>query len=601
MVNEEELFAFAEGFRQEVITNSQMIGSHEGSFREDEFTKICISHLVEAGDLEDGDVCYHSGLGIKVNGYHLYEDESRLDLFVSLLTQTIPPISIKPAEVEKYFLRLREFFEKAKKGYYTSLEEASCAFDMAQSIYRCREKLSRVRLFLFTDSLTNIRNKNSSTLKKAGISHHLWDIERLFACCNPGQGQEAIEIDFRTYYGEAIPCLPMLAADFEYNVCLLIIPGEVLYKIYLEYGPRLLERNVRTYLQARGSINKGIRQTILDESERFLSYNNGISATAEAAELVDLPGGGKGISKIRNFQIVNGGQTTASIYHAVRQYKADISKVYVQAKLTIIAGEQIDEVVPLISRYANSQNKVDTADFQANDPFHIKLEQLSRTVWAPTSDGTQQQTKWFYERARGQYDEAKRLSGTRAKIKAFSQANPTFQKITKTDLAKYENTWYLLPHLVSRGAQKNFVEFTLRLTGGEISIDIDTVYFKHLVAKAILFKEAEKIVQSQSFGGYRANIVTYTLAYIFYSVRRKVDLNAIWDAQALQVSFKKAIQEVSIMVYQNITTASKGRNVTEWCKKEVCWQEIKKLDIQLGAFCITPRKGAIQIETNETH
>lgn len=580
MPDRAELSSFAEDLHQEIVANSQMVGSHEGAFREDEFTKTCIRYLVEAGEIEDGEVCYHSGAGLKVNGYHLYENKTRLDLFVSLLTQATPPISIKPDEIEKYFLKLRQFFEKSKKGYYKSLEEASCAFDMAESIYRTRGKLSRVRLFFFTDALTNIGNKNSSTIKKAGISHHLWDLERLFSCCRTEQEQPVVEIDFRTHYSKPIPCLSMSETDSEQNICLLIIPGKVLYEIYLEYGPRLLERNVRTYLQARGKINKGIRQTILESPERFLSYNNGISATAEAADLVDLPGGGKGISKVRNFQIVNGGQTTASIYHAVRQYKADLSKVYVQAKLTIVDSEQIDEVVPLISQYANSQNKVDTADFQANDPFHIKVEQLSRKIWAPPSGSSQQQTKWFYERARGQYDESKRLAGTRAQQKAFSQANPTSQKITKTDLAKYENTWSQCPHLVSRGAQKNFAEFTLWLAEKD-GKNVDPAYFRHLIAKGIAFRETEKIVQGQSFGGYRANIVTYTLSYILHSVHQKVNLDAIWDAQSIGEPLRESIRVVSAAVYQSITSAAKGRNVTEWCKKEACWQEIKKLEVQL--------------------
>lgn len=295
MVDKEIINSFAEDLRQKVIAKSQMVGGHAGSFRENEFTRICIDYLAEAGELEDGEVCYHSGPDIKVNGYHLYEDGTRLDLFISFLTQVAPPISIKRNEIKEYFFKLRKFLEQSYDGYYKSLEEASCAFDMAQLIYKNRKTLKRIRLFLFTDALTALKKKNSSIEKKTGISSHLWDLGRLFSCSTSAQTQEFIEIDFQTSYGQAIPCLSMPDSNSDYNACLLIIPGKVLYSLYLDHGPRLLERNVRTYLQARGKINKGIRQTILKEPHRFLSYNNGISATAETAEFVDLPGGGQGL------------------------------------------------------------------------------------------------------------------------------------------------------------------------------------------------------------------------------------------------------------------------------------------------------------------
>ncbi|MBR8834023.1 MAG: AIPR family protein [Stigonema ocellatum SAG 48.90 = DSM 106950] len=186
-----------------------------------------------------------------------------------------------------------------------------------------------------------------------------------------------------------------------------------------------------------------------------------------------------------NLQIVNGGQTTASIYQAVKKDKADISNIYVQAKLSVVVPEKVNEIVPLISRYANNQNKVSEADFSANDSFHIKIEELSRTIWAPAVDGTQRQTRWFYERARGQYLDAKGREKTLAKKAAFTSMHPTSQKFTKTDLAKFENTWQQLPHLVSLGAEKNFRELTIKLANrGKFQPDED--YFKRLVAKAIL-------------------------------------------------------------------------------------------------------------------
>ncbi len=583
---------FAENFRQEVI-NACETGDDEGdSFREDAFTQLMTESLIEAGELEDGHVCYHSARGIKVNGYNIQEDEGRLDLFVSICTQEVPPATVGKNDVETAFKRLVGFLSKAFKGYHQSIEEASCVFDLAQLIHSLRDQLTRIRFFLFTDGLTTLQMKQNQEKDGRIYSFHIWDIQRTYRCISSGQKREAIEIDFEIQYGTSVPCLPMpTSSGADYDTCLVILPGEILYKLYAEYGSRLLQRNVRSFLQARGKVNKGIRKTILEEPHRFLAYNNGISATAEAVKFVDMPEGGKGICWIRDLQIVNGGQTTASIYHAARKDKADISGIYVQAKLTIVDQEQVDAIVPLISRYANNQNKVSDADFSANDPFHIRVEELSRTIWAPTVDGTQRQTRWFYERARGQYLDAKNRELSAAKQKQFTNTHPPNQKFTKTDLAKYENTWEQLPHLVSLGAQKNFCRFTDRLVErGAFEVGED--YFRRLIAKAILFKRAEKLVQTEQFGGYRANIVTYSLSYLSHVTAQCVDLDTVWKEQSVPSVLQETIVLIARQVHQIITNPPAGGNVTEWCKKEACWRRVRELEIDLPDLSSVSIKGA---------
>lgn len=585
MSEQTKLIQFAEDLRQEVINNSeagQDSEAEEGdSFREDEFTRLMIEYLADAGELDDGEVCYHRSRGIKVNGYSINEDFECLNIFISIYNQIVPPVTVTKQDVETAFRRLTNFLHKVLNGYHQSIEEASCVFDMALHIHDLRTQISQVRLYLFTDGRTTIDVKKNDSIENINCSFHVWDIERTYRCLSSGKQRETIEIDFKSQYGVAIPCLPMPASSSDYSAYMAIIPGEILYRIYAEYGSRLLERNVRSFLQARGKVNKGIRQTILQEPHRFLAYNNGISATAEAVELVDLPEGGKGIKFARDLQIVNGGQTTASIYQAVKKDKADVSDIYVQAKFSVVAPEKVNEIVPLISRYANNQNKVSEADFSANDPFHIQIEELSRTIWAPAVDGTQRQTRWFYERARGQYLDAKGREVTATKKKIFTTTHPTSQKFTKTDLAKFENTWNQLPHLVSLGAEKNFREFIIQLTKrGKFQPDED--YFKRLIAKVILFRQTEKIVQAQQFGGYRANIVTYTLAYLSYKTAQRIDLERIWKEQGLSLALQKAIKIVSHQVHQFIINPPGGRNVTEWCKKEECWKQIQAIEIELS-------------------
>ena len=576
-----ELARFAKNLQQQVIIDAEGNQSEEdgGSFREEAFTHLMIEYLTEAGELEDGHVCYHSARGIKVNGYNLQKEEGRLDLFISIYTQIPSPTTVRKDAVENAFKQLRNFLSKVYKGDHQSIEEASPVFDMAQLIHSQRSQLSHVRLFLFTDGLTTLQTKKNQVKDGVNYSFNIWDLRRTYRCVTSGQKREAIEINFQTQYGSVIPCLAMPESQADYSAYVAIIPGEILCKIYSEYGSRLLERNVRSFLQAKGNVNKGIRQTILKEPHRFLAYNNGISATAEAVQLVDLPNGGQGIVGIRDFQIVNGGQTTASLYQSVRKDKADLSGIYVQTKLTVVDRDRMDEIVPLISRYANNQNKVNEADFSANDPFHIRIEELSRTIWAPAVDGTQRQTRWFYERARGQYADAKNREATPAKQKAFMLTNPNAQKFTKTDLAKFEHTWDQLPHVVSLGAQKNFAKFTVGLAE-QNRPEPDEMYFHHLVAKAILFKNAEKIIQDEKFGGYRANIVTYTLAYLSYTTEKRVDLNWIWRHQSVPPDLQREIAIISRKVHQVITNPPDGRNVTEWCKKEACWQAVQRIQVE---------------------
>ncbi|SNQ60391.1 AIPR family protein [Candidatus Methanoperedens nitratireducens] len=571
---------FAKKFQQDVISQSQV--EDDESFREDQFTEIMMEYLTGADEIDNPIVCYYYNKprGIKVNGYTVSENEECLDLFISIYYGEVPPTRVPKSDVDAAFKRVYNFLRKAFGNYRLDLEEASPVFDLANRIHELKDALINIRLFLLTDGIVKVESIDDISENNLSISHHVWDIQRLFRLYSSGKKREAIEVDFENKFGGCIPCLPMTESNPDYVTYLAIIPGKTLVELYGKYGPRLLERNVRSFLQVRGNVNKGIRKTIIDEPHMFLAYNNGLSATAEKVEIISS-NGIYGIKWARDFQIVNGGQTTASIYHAYRKDKADVSNIYVQVKLTVLKdASRIDTFVPKISLYANSQNKVNAADFSANNPFHIKLEELSRTVWAPAPPGMQLQTRWYYERARGQYLDEKGGEGTLARKKAFEAINPTRQKFTKTDLAKFENTWNQLPHVVSRGAEKNFIEF-MALLQERGEFQPDRKYYEHLVAKAILFRQAEKLVQKQQYGGYRANIVTYALALISHKTSQRIDLDRIWKEQSISPVLMDTIIEASEIVHRHITNPPGGRNITEWCKKEQCWEDLFALNLKL--------------------
>src|SRR6266487_424170 len=575
MENSNELNQFATQLLQEIITTAETEGFEK--LRAEVFTEYVIESLVEANELEGGMACYHKARGVEVSGYNL-DGDGTLNLFTTIYTQSNPPVTVGKSDIETSFKRLINFLQKTLNRYYIELEEASEAFDMAEHIFESRHDITDINLYLFTDGLTTMDIIPDEKLNELLVSYHVWDLRRLYRHDSSGKHKDPIHIDF----AEPLPCLQAPDDAADYSAYLTIIPGDILNALYEEYGSRLLELNVRSYLQAKVKVNQGIRRTIMNQPERFLAYNNGISATASNIGIVPLQGGGLGIKSLKDLQIVNGGQTTASIFYTARKDKADVSRLRVQAKISVVTPENINNLVPLISRYANSQNKVNEADFSANEPFHVSLEDLSRSVWAPAVDGTQHQTRWFYERARGQYQDAIAHEGTPARQRQFKEIHPSTQKFTKTDLAKFIVTWEQSPHVVSQGAKKCFTQFTTHLKKmGDVKVD--QVYFHHLIAKAIMFRQAEKIVASQKFGGYRANVVTYSLAYIFHHTDGQINLDRIWQQQSIGQGLHETIERVSIQVHKIITSPPGGKNVTEWCKRQDCWNKVRDLKIDLPA------------------
>jgi hypothetical protein len=587
----DDILQFAAQFRNAVIARAHgNVGegsSDEAAFREEAFTELFIDALAETGAVTEGHVCHfdrrigHSQA--RVDGYYFdEEDEDRLDLFISIYDGGETPSAVVRDDVIRAITRVLKFVETAVGGVHEKMEPSDEAFSMLQRIHELRTHIKELRIFVLTDGLAK-EFKGSKGLKLKGMHHtvHVWDIERLSRCVAAGGAKEPIEVDFIKEFGHAIRCLPVEVEGAGYKSYLLVLTGPVLHKLYDDYGERLLELNVRSFLQARGKINGAIRKTILDEPRQFFAFNNGLTAIAESVRTRRLEDGGIGIAWVRGLQIVNGGQTTASIHRAAKKDGAleQLKTVFVQAKLSVVDEGLLEEMVPRISLYANSQNKVNEADFSANDPYHRQLERLSRSIWTP--DG---QTHWFYERARGQFQVARARDGkTPASLKKFDALNPSHQVFTKTDLAAFEHSWGQLPHLVSRGSQKNFREFTIRLSQRAAPALPDENHYKELIARGIVYKHAQTAAREAKIGAYRANIVTYVVAYLAKRAGDIIDLRQIWDRQAVITAIDTAIQNLLGPVGDLIVRGAGTRNVTEYAKREECWKFIASHDLELGA------------------
>lgn len=571
----ESIEAFCEHLQQSVLLAASGEGAEQPLAAA--FTDHMFELLTEAGEVENPQRASYESRGARASGFEISNDGTTLHLFLTEYSQSSGIATLGKAELAKHFKRMAEFTSQAAEGLWTKLEESSAAWEMAQQIHESWAEIVEVKFTVLSNSRLRTDIPSLAQMSKRRVQTAVWDIDRLFKLDSSGRTQEQIEVDVEKIWGEPLPYIGPHGDVGSYEAYLLALPGEFLAEVYELYGPRLLELNVRSFLQARGKINKGIQQTIKDEPSSFFAFNNGVSMTATKVDIVDLPNGVRAISKIYDLQIVNGGQTTASLYYALVKSRADLSDVVVQAKLSVVVPSKRDSLVSQISLFANSQNRVNMADFTANDPFHVELERVSRTVWAPPQGDNNHMTRWFYERARGQYADAHARERTPAKQREFKKVHPLNQKFTKTDLAKFENTWDQLPWLVAFGAERNFREFMLRLDKrGRFKPTSD--YFEKLVAKAILFRSAEKLIGNQALGGYRSQTVTYTLAKLFNVTGQRIDLHLIWRAQLLPEPVADAIEDLATLVHATLLRSAGTRNISEFAKKEDCWKAVVDID-----------------------
>lgn len=574
----ESIEDFLHNLQQEISLSASEEGNERGL--PEAFTEYMVEVLTEAGEIDDAQVASYQATGARASGFSLSDDETTLWLFLTDYRGDLTVQGLVKSDLDNHFKRMIGFLERTRGGLWKKLEESAPSWDMAQQLADAWDQVAEIRLVVLTNAALRTTVGKETTLDGRKVFHSVWDLTRLHKLASSGLAQEPISIDVVDVWGKPIPCLGPQGDPGTYDTYLMMLPGELIARIYEQHGPRLLELNVRSFLQSRGKVNQAIQKTIKDAPRRFLAYNNGISMTAAAVKVVSLPDGSRGISSISGLQIVNGGQTTASLHYAKVKSKVDLSDLYVQAKLSVVEPTLLMDLVPRISEFANSQNKVNMADFSANDPFHVEIERLSRSVWAPGKAGTGDMTRWFYERARGQYADAHARERTPAAQRKFKLVHPANQKFTKTDLAKFENTWDQLPWMISRGAEKNFREFMIRLRGRGSSFKPDQKYFEQLVAKAILFRSADHLVKAQKLGGYIAQTVNYTLAKLLNATGQRLDLDAIWREQELSPVLAAAIENLSPKIHAALIGSAGTRNITEWAKKEECWKAILDLEWQ---------------------
>lgn len=585
-------------FARDFIEGIKMSVDLTESDYDQELATGIIEYIVDNGEVNAPEICSFQKTRARITAYDYNDEAESLDLFYLIKADSLCG-KINNGRVQQGFNFLMAFYREAMEDKLfldQEVEQSDEILEVAQLIKSTKGNINQLRIYVITDGLTDPSAVPSSVENdELIIEFNVWDIQRVYQQHCLRAGKEKIEIDFPTNYNCELQCLKMNEQNPYVDAYLAIIPGITLAKIYRQYQQVLLEKNVRTFLQFKGKVNKSIRTTLRERPDMFFSYNNGISTTASEITVKEIDGM-LYVTNLYDWQIVNGGQTTASIAACLSDKSVDLSRVYVPMKISVIRDQDHDsEIVKAISTCANSQTAIKDSDFSANEPYLIDLEKFSREEWVPNGSN-KPVCKWYFERTRGQYlDQLAQLTGFNEK--SFKIEYPKSHKITKTDIAKYEALWKQRPYDVCRGAEKNYKMFVADIKREKPTIT--SQYYRRVIAKAILFNTIDSIVKSKKLGGYKSNMNAYIFASISALSKQNLDLTYIWENQRVQKEVTDKIEELVPIVWTYLTqqnnTGNQSSNINEWTKRPECWSRLNIRLTELSGFS----DDMIQPETND--
>lgn len=575
---------------REAIADRLAVPGSDYPYEETIFTEVVMEHMAEVGMTFEPEACHYSATvgnaRLRLSGYAVSEEADQLDLFVSLYegAETVTPVP--DSETKTAAEQCLRFLARCAEGRLaTTMDQSNDAYRLALTIQESYPSLDQIRIYVLTDRQAKAKSFKAREVQGKTVKLEVMDIERLWRHWSEGKPRDELVVNFEEVSGAALPCVYVPGELADYDYALTALPGEALRFIYEKYGARLLEANVRSFLSATGKVNKGIADTLKRAPERFMAYNNGIVLVADEMHMAQTANGSPGILWLKGMQIVNGGQTTASLYFTKKKApETDLRHVRVPAKIIVLRStDSVAEegLISDISKFANSQNAVKLSDLSANKPFHVRIEQLSLATYCP--DGS---SRWFYERAAGSYNTMLAREGnTPAKLKKLKADVPPSRKITKTDLAKFLTAWDRKPHLVSLGSQKNFERFMGGIADG-LGDDLagnqlpDVAAYKRMVAKAIIFKTAQKLIRPM-FPAFQANVTAYTVSAMSQRIGDTLDLDRIWQQQAISARLQEQIQQWAREVNDALHASSGGRMISEWAKKVECWEAVLKTTLSV--------------------
>jgi hypothetical protein len=592
-----------EAFLREELEAVRAAVEESGAYSAPTWTSLVLELLEEQGILAGEGAAFRAPVQFRVNrqearldGWSCAPDGTQLDLIVTDL-QTDPVLeTVDSGGLRKLRDRALYALNTARQGGHAALsrvlDPSMEEFETMLELPRMFQAAQRIRVVVLTSRRSVTRSVAIGELDGKDVLVEIVDLVRLLQLRGGARGRSELTADFVAMTGASLPCLPVSGDGDAFDVVMTVIPGEVMYELYRRYGERLLEANVRSFLQATGKVNRGIAKTLRDEPKRFLWYNNGMVLTAEGCELEEREGGVFGLKAMKGFQVVNGGQTTASIYFQRKESRGvDLRQVRVPAKILVFNPSQSvrfseaeqEELVDRVSRYANSQNQVKMADLSARHPLHLKLEAHSKGTFIPREDQfatigggsaapVDPAARWFYERAAGSYGTLLRMAGNASQRRHLSErVIPKARLITKEELGKYVLAWGKQPNTVSRGKQGCFTAWMKELE--ESAHDPSQADFKRYMAMAILYRRVEDVIKPH-FVSFRGNIAPYTVAVLSLKLGTKLDLMKVWNQQGLSGELRQLVVDWSRVVHQAMKDSAGERMLSEWAKREGCWAAV---------------------------
>ena len=594
-------------YRDELLELSK---DEEGFIQENLILSQVLPSMLDA-KLIDSEDCTNSYFistadKLKVNSYSVNESGERLNLFmidensISLSASKEELMISLKSNYDNQFKRCLNFHNSALKRHLTDeIQDSSPVRPLISKISSSEgaDQFDVVEIFLITLSSTvSLQGaspqpkriefedeerlvtyiKNGESLEKSLlIKKRIIDLNFLYNVIISQGSREALTVDFEKSFNNSLDSIKAADEDF-FESYLCVMPAEIISRLYKEYSTRLLEKNVRSFLQFRG-VNQGIRQTIIKEPEKFVAYNNGLTITATKAD-IDFNGGMHKIKSLTDFQIVNGGQTTATIYFTQKE-DIDISKVKVMAKINVAkkaTDDELEELISNISKYSNAQSRVSAVDLNSRNPQLVKIKKQSDSVMTPSGK------KWFFERAKGEFNTKLRIAGSNKK--RIAKEFPTERRFSKELMAKYYSAWGETPHLVKKGGEKIFRYFIEKISGtGQFKkeIDVNRNFYEELVSKIIIFRRLEKIYGAgkNSMGQLRSAVVPYTISvlYLIFDGNKKgpsFDLQKIWMSETLNNDLESYLTELLELMNELIKKYSLSEDYGEYSKREALWNSI---------------------------
>lgn len=560
------------------------------------FTQYVLDEMCEKANLGDATSCYatirndaQNVMG-EIFGYAISLSGETVSLFYTIY-ETFngdTPVAVPADKYNQAINRLQGYYNAAISGRCNDMEPSSDDYKICKYIYEHEEDITNVRLFVITNGTIRSNLKTpKERIKDKSLQFASWDINTLYKNTHSGMDHLSVDIDLidDPDYQFKIPFIEMVSPVETYKTYIAMLPGEFVYNLYENYNTDLLQSNVR-FFKGKNGCNKGIIETLKTKPHRFLAYNNGLTATAN--EVLTEETDDKQICYIKyieNFQILNGGQTTASIFYAKKwNPEIDLSTVYVQMKL-IVLEENIEDFHPLITQYSNTQTKIDPSDYSTNNAFNQKLQELSRSIAAPDTEQKGDITHWYYERVSGQYDQDINRIKEKPDRDKFKSENPANKKFDKCELGKVYMSWHQHPDIAINGPQKCYRTFI-----EEFKDKVpDHIFFEDFIAILMIFRYMEKKNPVfLEFHQLKAQMTIYTLAMLYHVTNGNISLYKIWQNQGLSGNLKKFIDELAKQLFQRLT-ADKPETSTfrDFCKSPKTWDATKKYILSLDFSMIT--------------